>query len=251
MGWPEDLHEMMPVPAGNFLMGSSEEEVEALKEKHSAFKKFFDREKPRHSMFVTDFRIGKYPVTNSQYAEFTGSAGHPPPQYWKGAEPPPELLTHPVVYVSWHDALKYCKWLSLEKGTEFRLPSEAEWEKAARGPDGFAYPWGNDFDSVRCNMSETGINSASPSVVFSTGKSPYGCMDMSGNVWEWCATKWLDNYDGYEDKADNDLKGDDARVLRGGSFRGSGGLVRCACRNGNLPGGRGDFIGFRVAAPGL
>ncbi len=100
-------------------------------------------------------------------------------------------------------------------------------------------------------MRDVGINFTSPVGIFNAGKSPYGCMDMSGNVWEWCATKWLKNYDGYGERVDNDPEGDGSRLLRGGSFWGSRYHVRCAFRNRNGPGSRSDYIGFRVVAPGL
>jgi len=246
-GWPDDLDAMVFVPEGEFIMGSSAAEVEPLKEQNSVWEEEFDSETPVRSVFSNDFSIGKYLVTNSQYAEFVASTDHRPPEHWKGRKPPVEWLTHPVVEVSWHDANEYCRWLSEEKGREFRLPSEAEWEKAARGENGFIYPWGNEFDSGRCNMGDTGIRATSPVGIFNGGKSPYGCMDMSGNVMEWCGTKWMDGHGTHDEEMDEDVKGDDRRVLRGGGFWDSGAYVRCAFRDWYDPD---SDIGFRVVSPG-
>ena len=188
LGDPRDFAEMLPVPAGPFTMGSKEDDRDAQ-----------DREKPQHTQHVDAFAIGKYPITNSQYAQFVAARDHEPPPHWRGPEPPPELRNHPVVNVIWHDARAYCDWLSEEKGREYRLPTEAEWEKTARGAqDVRAYPWGDDFDAGKCNMDQTGIGGTSPVGMFAAGVSPYGCLDMSGNVWEWTMTKSTDDYTNYE-----------------------------------------------------
>jgi len=252
MGWPDDLDAMIFIPEGEFIMGSSEDEVERLKTQNSvsAWEKYLDSETPRRSVFATDFSIGKYPVTNRQYAEFIASTDHEPPDHWKGKKSPVEWLTHPVVNVSWYDARQYCDWLSREKGREFRLPSETEWEKAARGVNGWVYPWGDDFDPERCNMSNTGIHSTSPVGIFNLGKSPYGCLDMSGNVLEWCATKWREGDQGDEKEMDENPEGDEPRVLRGGGFWNDAALVRCAFRFRYYPFNRYHNLGFRVVSPG-
>ena len=209
---------MVLVPAGAFLMGSDKKKD----------KQAYDYEMPQHTLILPDFRIGKYPVTNGQYAAFVAATGHAAPAHWRGNQPPPELRNHPVVYVSWYDAVDYCTWLSQALGREMRLPTEAEWERATRDTDGRIYPWGNDFDAGRCNMADTGIGGTSPVGIFPTGNAVCGASDMAGNVWEWTSSLWgtgvgkpefgykYDAADGRENQGASDTV---LRVLRGGSFR--------------------------------
>ncbi|WP_423225514.1 SUMF1/EgtB/PvdO family nonheme iron enzyme [Candidatus Amarolinea aalborgensis] len=245
VGDPRNFNAMVPVPAGEFTMGSNDSR--------------WDDEKPAHRVFVADFRIGAYPVTNSQYEEFVLATNHEPPVHWRGHRAPVELRNHPVVYVSWHDANAYCAWRSHQEGRVVRLPTEAEWEKAARGPstdsgDGRTWPWGNTFDAMKCNMNQTGIGDTSPVGIFAAGRSPYEAFDMAGNVWEWTRSVWGAEFgypyradDGREDQSRTNV----SRVVRGGSFLNGDDAVRCACRNGNSPGARDNNVGFRVVAPGL
>jgi formylglycine-generating enzyme required for sulfatase activity len=160
--------------------------------------------------------------------------------------------------VAWYEAVAFCRWLTQElrkKGEvapdeEVTLPSEAQWEKAARGTDGRVYPWGDRPDPNRANCRGTGIGSTSAVGCFPGGASPYGIEDLGGNVWEWCRTKWQESHEDYRDE--DDLEGDDPRVLRGGSFYSSEGGVRCAARRRPDPDLRLDDIGFRiVVAPGF
>jgi formylglycine-generating enzyme required for sulfatase activity len=141
-----------------------------------------------------------------------------------------------VVKVSWHDAVAFCDWLSRETKRPFRLPTEAEWEKAARGTDGRIYPWGDDPpDENLCNFNNN-VGDATPIGRYSPqGDSPYRCADMAGNVWEWCHSLFIRPYpyqagDGREVQEKAGI-----RVLRGGSFAGSQGNVRCACRHAPIP----------------
>ncbi len=244
LGDPRDLTEMVPVAAGEFEMGGER----------------YSDEKPRHKVTVGDFRMSKYPVTNGQYARFVAAAGHRPPPHWRGDRPPAELLAHPVVGVSWHDAMAYCAWWSRERGELVRLPSEAEWEKAARGTDRREYPWGDNFDARLCNMSETGIGGTSPVGIFPQGASPYGCLDMAGNVWEWTSSLWGKKvgepdfgypYDATDGREEHRASDDVLRVVRGGSWLYDEDDVRCAYRSGFNPTFRYLTIGFRVVAPGL
>jgi len=145
------------------------------------------------------FFVARTPVTNAEYARFVAATGYEPPRHWKGKAPPDELRDHPVVYVSWHDAVAYAEWAGE------RLLTEQEWEKAARGMDGRIYPWGDEFDPTRCNTDESGIGTTTPVGRYSSnGDSPCGCADMAGNVWEWTASEWE--------------SGSARRVLRGGSW---------------------------------
>jgi formylglycine-generating enzyme required for sulfatase activity len=137
--------------------------------------------------------------------------------------------------------------MNLEPGAfRVQLPSEPQWEKAARGGDGRIYPWGDGPDPERASYSDTGIGATSAVGCFPGGASPYWVEDLSGNVWEWCRTKWKDNYEDYED--DNDLRGDDLRVVRGGAFLSSTGGVRCAVRSRDDPYSRNSYLGFRLVA---
>jgi formylglycine-generating enzyme required for sulfatase activity len=171
---------------------------------------------------------------------------HPPPRVWKGRTYPERLGRHPVADVSWHDARAYCEWLSQKTGRPYRLPTEAEWEKAARGTDGRVYPWGDEFDTVKCNSDEDHILGTTPVGQYSPGgDSPYGAADMVGNVWEWCST--LERKYPYRPDDREDLDAEGERVLRGGSFYQDRSVVRCAYRISHYPDLRLDHFGFRVA----
>ncbi|MBA0053408.1 formylglycine-generating enzyme family protein [Streptomyces sp. AJS327] len=135
------------------------------------------------SVWLESYRIDVYPTTNADYATFVQDTGHRPPQHWVGGRCPAGLATHPVVWVTWHDATVYARWAGKE------LPSAAQWEKAARGSKGRAYPWGNGPTAAKCNVAETGIDATTPVSRYQSGVSPYGVFDMCGNVWEWCSTE--------------------------------------------------------------
>jgi formylglycine-generating enzyme required for sulfatase activity len=153
----------------------------------------------------------------------------------------------PVIYVSWNDAEAYCKWLSDKTGLHFKLPTEAQWEKAARGTKGRKYPWGDrDPDKSLANFY---FNIAKTTSVgsYPQGESPYSLLDMAGNVWEWCKDWYKDDY--YNDtpkKNPTGPIGGTYRVLRGGGWFGHAGVLRCADRSGGRPSGRDDVIGFRL-----
>jgi formylglycine-generating enzyme required for sulfatase activity/tRNA A37 threonylcarbamoyladenosine biosynthesis protein TsaE len=231
--------EFVPVPKGKFLMGSREDNRLA-----------YPDEQPQHPVEITaDYWLARFPVTNRQYAEYIEAANekHEWVRDWK------KKTDHPVVNVSWNAAQAYCAWLNkmykseLPKGFEFHLPTEAEWEKGARGEFGLEWPWGNEFDADKCNSAEgnkkgntTPVGQYSP-----MGDSPYGAADMVGNVWEW--TQSLSK--GYPYVANDgreDMKGGGLRVLRGGSFYNLRDLARCAYRNWLDPRGFDYSIGFRV-----
>jgi gamma-glutamyl hercynylcysteine S-oxide synthase len=236
--------EFLRVPKGKFVMGSKEES------------EFDDAdEKPQHTVDLSDYWMAKFILTNEQYADFLGRQKHPVSDWQKKKD-------HPVVSVSWDDAVAYCKWFNETYQSELkeagnltlRLPSEAEWEKAARGAYGNEWPWGNEFDKTKCNSSEGGKGGTTPVGAYSAlgGDSPYGCADMVGNVWEWCAD-WFDEAE-YKKRAKGSVidprgpqKGS-SRVLRGGSFLNYRSLARCAFRYFNSPDGRLSHLGFRVCA---
>ncbi len=162
------------VPAGEFWMGGER----------------YDDEKPVHRVHLERFWIARTPVTNAQYQIFVETGGHEPPEHWENGRPPKGKESHPVVNVSWHEALAYCRWLSEVTGKAITLPSEAEWEKAARGDgDQREYPWG-DWQEGRANTDELGLNDTTPVGIFPEGASPYGVLDLSGNVWEWTRSLW-------------------------------------------------------------
>ena len=190
------------------------------------------------------FAISRYPVTNAQYEAFVNDGGYDDARWWSSdwvertAEPDnalPDvflLKNHPRVNVSWYEAEAFTRWLADKTGRAVGLPTEEEWEKAARGDDGRSFPWEGDFDSSKCNSFEASIRSTTAVGLFPGGRSFYQVFDMSGNVWEWTRSMW---------SAD-----DDPRVLRGGSFVSDLVSVRAAARDGFNPGYRGSLIGFRV-----
>jgi len=251
IGDPRKFDEMVLVSGGDFIMGSTNAQVEIAHEQarkvygEKLTQDWFINEKPSHVVSVATFRISKYPVTNEQYAEFVAATQYKSPPHWRSATPPLELRNHPVVYVNWHDAMAYCRWLSKIRGKEFCLPTEAEWEKAAKGIDGGVYPWSGEFIPKYCNMAETGVSQTSPVGIFTEGFSPYGCADMVGNVWEWCSSLRLEYpyqvNDGREEKSANG-----PRLLRGGAFNEGEYHVRCAYRAIYAPQERREHVGFRI-----
>ena len=236
------------IPAGPFLMGSDKEKDPQAD----------DDEMPQHRVELRAFAISRYPITVAQFAPFVKGDGYTNRRYWteagwawKGDRTAPRywnnprwhILNHPVVGVSWYEAHAYTQWLSVQLGVEVRLPTEAEWEKAARGTDGRIYPYGDTFDAGKGNVDRTGIGRTSAVGLFPDGASPYGVLDMSGNVWEWCTTRWCD---GYGEPEDNAPAGSAVRVLRGGSWRSPQYDARAAFRNGLNPRARYNLVGFRV-----
>jgi formylglycine-generating enzyme required for sulfatase activity len=256
---PRDGAEMVWVPAGEFLMGSTDEHVAAELEKYEGkeqrdlMKFVFDFQKPQRKVYPDGYWMYKHEVTVAQYRKFCKATGRKMPEApkwgWKD--------DHPMVLVTWQDAAKYAKWARVS------LPTEAQWEKAARGTDGRIYPWGNKWDASKCaNGVRERLNGTMPAGSYPAGASPYGAMDMAGNVWEWCAD-WFDpNY--YKNAPSRNPSGPSkavefttpisgkvtgARVLRGGSW--SFNLdcgCQCARRYCNAPDFRSYYyFGFRCA----
>ncbi len=231
---PEPM--LVQVPEGVFKMGAVEGG---------------DREKPQHEVYLSPFWIGKYPVTNLDYYAFISDAGHTPPDEWTKGDYPRGKSDHPVVNVTRHDAMAYCSWLAEKTGKNYTLPTEAQWEKAARGTDGRIYPWGDQWDTDKLNSHESGIKTTTAVGQYSLlGNSPYGASDMAGNVWEWCLD-WFDEntYKRRKSTVDENPSGPQSgqyRILRGGSFAFYRSHCRCAYRYRNFPGPRYDYVGFRV-----
>jgi formylglycine-generating enzyme len=232
--------ELVLVPTGEFLMGSDPK----------VDKDAQPDQQPQHRLYLPEFYIGKVPITNAQFAGFIRATRRQAPSHWENGALPPGRAEHPVVNVTWDDAVAFCRWLSEATHRSFRLPSEAEWEKAARGGDGRIYPWGNPLpDEKRCNFGMK-IGATTPVGNYPDGASPCGALDMAGNVWEWTGSIF-ESYpyapaDGREDPGNRET-----RVLRGGSFWSGALYVRCACRGRLNPDNRSDVSGFRVVSPGF
>jgi len=223
--------EWVTIPAGDFYMGS-----DPRRDIHC-----FEDELPQFRFTIPEFRIARLLVTNTQYKIFIDATGHRAPNHWTNGEIPVGKEKHPVVNVSWRDATAFCEWAGV------RLPTEAEWEKAARGPDRRIYPWGDGSPThKRCNF-DMEVGSTTIVGSYPAGASPYGVLDMAGNAWEWTASIWLDSYENYAAQIANQAENNLRRVLRGGGFRDVE-FVRCAARSWDLPTQRYRDLGFRVVA---
>ncbi|MCX5727389.1 MAG: formylglycine-generating enzyme family protein [Nitrospirae bacterium] len=223
--------DMAVVPAGEFTMGSSSGDAD---------------EQPAHRVYLDAFSMDKYEVTVGQYATFLQEAGGDRPSDWKTMNQSAHQK-RPVVNVDWADAARYCKWAGK------RLPTEAEWEKAARGTDDRIYPWGNDPPTpLRANYGKTEWNNHGvllPVGTLEAGKSPYGIYDMAGNVWEWVSDWYDENY--YKSSPSQNPTGPltgGFKVLRGGSWNNSPRILRSADRYFDPPSFRSLYYpGFRCA----
>ncbi len=237
--------ETVLIPQGKFRMGSMPGD------------NIPPEETPQFEMSLPDFRIGTYPVTNSQYAAFLRETPDlPQPDGWFLKNPPKGKEDYPVTFVSWSDATQYCEWLSKKTNRRYRLPTEAEWEKAARGTDGRRYPWGDAWADNRCNVASAGPTAVT---AYPDGASPYGVLDMLGNVEEWTSTVWggapKDNAFPYPYKPDDGREDTEAaqflvrsfHVCRGGSFRDTPDAVRAPVRRNSHAGNKVGHRGFRVA----
>jgi formylglycine-generating enzyme required for sulfatase activity/energy-coupling factor transporter ATP-binding protein EcfA2 len=261
----DDTLGFVPIHAGKFLMGSDPSaDPDAGKD-----------EQDQHAIELPEYQMARYPVTVDQYKVFLADTRHETVGAWHRYN---KIGNHPVVWVSWYDAVAYCQWLTdllraskrtprpvaellARQGWVVRLPSEAEWEKAARGDDGRIYPWAGDIDADRANYHKTQIGGTSPMGMFPRGESPYGLQEMSGNVWEWTHSLWGKDWQtpdySYPYRSDDGRENGSAdksvlRVLRGGAFDGAADLLRCAVRYGDGPGGGYGNIGFRIVlAPGF
>jgi formylglycine-generating enzyme required for sulfatase activity len=264
----EEMLGFVRIPAGKFLMGS-DPKVDP---------RAYDEEQPQNGLNIPyDYYMARYPVTVAQYQLFVEQSGYKTSNEYslKG------IPNHPVVDVTFYDALEYCKWLDqklkemsaqktrnnqnknqltfwhglAEHKLHVTLPSEAEWEKAARGTDGRIYPWGNEFDLNKANVDDTGIGSPSAVGCFPSGAGPYGVLDTSGNVHEWTRSLWGKDiskpefkypYELEKKREDMNASRDIQRVLRGGSYGNEYWYGRCALRSSNNPDKRIYILGFRI-----
>lgn len=258
----EQLPRFIDIPARSFVMGSAEHQLHDLARRYGGMRESYREESPQHEVTTARFRIAVVPVTNAIYARYIAATAARPPLQWRGQVPPPDRLEHPVVDVSWADACAFCTWLNSTdatavalrtaagpelSGATFRLPREAEWEHAARGSDGRLFPWGNDFVAARANTRESGLGATTAVGQVQAGASPYGVLDMAGNVWEW--TSSLDWHYPYQaDDGREDVHATGRRILRGGCYANPQGFARCACRFRLPPGVCNEFTGFRLAS---
>ncbi len=274
---PEKM-EFRSVPAGSFLMGS-QDDSEAFDDEKPQYPFDIPYEYEISRFPVTNDQFKAF-VEAEGYAELKywkiakaagcWEGGKVKRRYWASEKEevaeewadalvdygePFNLSNHPVVGINWYEALAFTVWLTdrlrdasrMPPGWEARLPSEAEWEKAARGTDGRIYPWGDKADPNRANYNKTGIGTTNAVGCFPGGASPYGCQDMAGNVWEWTRSVFKDHpYDSKDGREDLNAGNDALRVLRGGAFNSYAGSLRCACRYRSYPGSRLRRVGFRV-----
>ena len=257
--------ELVLVPAGAFRMGDNTGEGES-------------RERPVHVVELDAYYIGKYEVTNGQWRKFRDDPGYDDPKFWPGGRPvpknqvpywtqannhgggTPDSDNYPVIGVNWDSAVAYCNWLSAKTGKTYRLPTEAEWEKAARGPDQRRYPWGNSIDRSFANfvgaqpfdtVRQVGFYDGSQrgELMTKSNASPYGAFDMAGNLMEWCQDWYSRDY--YATSPRKNPKGPPSgayRVIRGGSFFVETFDLRSSARSAAWPSFQAHrMIGFRVA----
>ncbi len=259
---PPPQPDLIAVPAGPYVRGSDRAEREAaylLDEaayghNRTRTRKWYENEPARQTAVLPAFEIARGPITNAQYAAFVAATGHRIPEVdpatwrgyglihpyhrtrrhaWTGGAYPPGRGDHPVVLVSHGDARAYGAWLSEVTGRHWRLPSEAEWEKAARGPDGRRFPWGRAWHPTRLNSHDRGPFDTTPVGAYPAGASPYGLLDAAGQVFEWTATPAAGAGERF--------------IVKGGSWDDSGcGVCRPAARHGRPAALKHILIGFRL-----
>jgi formylglycine-generating enzyme required for sulfatase activity len=229
--------QLIEIPEGPFIMGTDGHDPE--------LKEF---ETPRREVYLNRFKIAKFPVTREEYATFLKPDSSGRSQQTSSHDSRfSELINHPVVNITWHEARAYAAWLNRSTGNPYRLPTEAEWEKAARGSNGLVYPWGADYDGRRCNVRGDGPATTTPIDKFPEGASSYGVMDMAGNVAEWCLDWYREFYASDQARNPTGPRSGDYRVVRGGSWRYSSHAARCASRYWCPPDQKRDNTGFRLA----
>jgi formylglycine-generating enzyme required for sulfatase activity len=253
---------MIDIPAGRYIAGSTPEERAAAYDDHSNTagndtahtERWFEREADRHSATLPGFRLDLMPVTQAQFAEFVAAEHVAPPAIdeaawqaqgladfarlaprfvWRDGSPPPGREDHPVVLVPWADADRYCRWRGEQRGQRRRLPTADELEKAARGDGGMAYPWGNLYEPDKLNSAVHGPGDTTPVGSYVTGASPYGVLDLAGNVYHWTATA---------------APSSDQVIIKGSAWRDFAGLGRGAWFDRRARTTAQIVVGFRCAA---
>lgn len=230
----QDYPDMVLIPEGEFTMGDNTRYNWTFMLAYNIY------DGPEHAVYLDAYYIDKYEVTNEQYKKFVDETGYRMPRCWNDARF--NRPNQPIVGISWEDAVAYATWVGK------RLPTEAEWEKAARGADRRLWPWGNKFDKDKCNVWESLLKETTPVGKYEHGKSPYGCYDMAGNAWEWCADYYDQNY--YAASPSKSPRGPEVgqqRTIRGGGFLYYGHYARCAARYRVPPYSQSPQIGFRCA----
>ena len=242
--------QMIAIPAGQYIAGSTPEERDAA---YDAYRRtsgrdtaraehWFDDEQDRQVAHLPAFRIDLMPVTQAAYAELVATGQAPPPApagddptaarfAWRDGRPPPERADHPVVLVTYAEAARYCAWRGTLVGQVRRLPTAAEYEKAARGHNGLAYPWGNDFDPSKLDSAVGGPGDTEPVGTRAAGASPYGVLGLAGNAFAWTSTPWKPG----------------ERTVKGSSWQDFGGVGRGASGHGRPENARLPLVGFRCA----
>ena len=225
--------EWIEIPKGTFLIGSSPKDEEA-----------FANERPQHEIRLDTYYISKYPITVSQFQSYMKSVENPSRQgdYFQPSphdDPETYLNNFPIIGVDFKEAISFCEWLGKKLGNEVRLPTQEEWEKAARGEHGRIFPWGDEFEGDRCNANNN-IGKLCSVGLFPNGASPYGVMDMCGNIWEWTSSIW---------QADPGTRKDVGKFheIRGGAFSSKPAAARCAY-HGHEATSQASNQGFRIVA---
>ncbi len=266
--------QMVPVPASRSIAGSTPEERSDAYDAHrdtsgndgARAKAWFEKEEERHIVELPTFRIDLMPVTNAAYAEFVGDGGAPAPTMdeatwkasgfrqrwpeevtrflWNDGRPPAEREDHPVVLIAWDDAAAYCVWRGQVVSAPRRLPSAHEREKAARGDEGFAYPWGATFAPSRLNSAVGGPRDTVPVGSYPDAASPFGVLDTAGNVFEWTSTPWPPRAPAPAAARPTTM------TVKGSAWEDWGGLGRGAAWHGRPREARHVIVGFRCAADG-
>lgn len=230
------------VPTGTLLRGTPAERLDAVVERYADTgvpRAWFAKELPRARVAVGGFRISRTPVTVAQWAPFARATGRP------AARDPAD---HPVVGVSWSDAVAYAAWLRDHTRLPVRLPTEDEWERAARGDDDREFPWGDAYLTGRANLVDLGLGTTTPVGSFPAGASPFGVLDLAGNVDEWTSTIYSPYPGAPVDVPEREDWAFDPHITRGGCFRHDRDLARCARRHGAYEADlRAIGTGFRLA----
>lgn len=234
------------IPAGAVYRGTPAADIDGLMIRYAGTgvpRAWFEKEVPRSRVEVAAFRLARVPVTVGDWIPYARATSHPIPD---------DPVDHPVVGVSWQAASDYCAWMTSETGSPVRLPTEKEWERAARGDDAREHPWGDEYRTGLANLVDLGLGTTCPVGRFPEGASPFGVLDMAGNVDEWTATPYAPYPGAPATVARTETWAFDRHITRGGSYRHDRDLARCARRHGAYESDlRRIGVGLRLAAAGV